>query len=696
MSHETIIDDVLEQERLAEDAAEKRRKAVENEKEHIKDWFEKIDQAIKHDKWFRERWLKDRVAARGQSKSAVSVNLISAIMAVLAAFLYAKNPDVSVIPSDSVDDERLPLYRRFGETIQVVVSRMYKDANLKKTAKRWIRGTQTVGIAWVKVMIQTRTEKSPLMANRINDLQDQINNINAKQIRLKLDDEQEGILISELQSNITAAQEGQEISVAEGLVLDYMDPSDVIVAPDCGEVENYLAAPWIVFRLYKNIDEILAITGWTTEEELACLKTANRFFKRPREDGDKGHGTGAYVKATSDEAESKSGFYMIYEAWSLADGVVYTLLDGCKERWAKERFAPVTGKRFYPCFSLAFHYIDGERYPQSDVHQLTKLQEEYNESRSDFRIHRQRARPGTIFNEAAVEEPSVRKLSTSVILEYIGVKFIKREPDINKIFFNKRYPPVDIGLYDTSHIQRDMEKVSGAQEALQQSIVVEKTATEAEIQEEGRGVRSGAKTDDLEDALTELSEYVIQVALQLLDIADAERYAGPQAMWLNLSVDEALQLFNITIKAGSTGKPKAKTDRVIWPSLMPVILDLIRMIGEFRLKGEEWAAKPIIAVLKETLSRADDTASIDMFLPVPPPEAIERSNQADPQAEAKTKLDTAGSIEKAASAVEKLPSLVFSPQVRALLGFEEQQEATVQDISGALQQPAIEGPDPLS
>ncbi len=693
------IDGVISQidrEALDRETEDQRIKQIQAQREHIDGWFEKIKRAKKHDKYFRERWNSDRKVARGEYNSPVSVNLISAIMEVLSAFLYAKNPDISVKPSESVDRARMTSYREFANTIEITASRMLKDAKLKKKAKRWIRGAQTVGIGWIKAIIQTRTEKEPLMASRINDLTDQIENIRAKQIRIKFTDEEEGVLISELQSNIKAAEERLEISVAEGLVLDYMDPADVIVAIECGEVENYLEAPWITFVAYKNEDQVLAITKWETEKEVDRLKAANRYTQRPRkgDDDDKNQG-GSYVLNNDEETESTDGFFLIYEIWSLDDGVVYTLIDGINEHWARERYVPVTGKRFYPGFSLAFHYIDGERYPQSDVNQLQKLQEEYNEVRSDFRTHRKRAKPGTIFDEMNVDSDSVKKITGSTTEEYTGVKLIKNLP-LDQVFFSKKYSPIDVGLYDTTPIQKDMEKMSGAQEALQSSVSVEKTATEATIQEAGRGARTDARVDDLEDALTELSEYVIQVGLQLLDQADAERYAGPGAVWLNLTTDQALTLFNITIKAGSTGKPKAKADREVWGTLLPLILNLVENIAKARAEGKEWAAKPLIALLKETLDRLDDHADIEMFVPIVPDEEVEAANKPDPEAEAKVRLDTASSIDKAASAVEKLPSLVFSPEVRALLGIAEQQELTMDSISGALQgAPQVEAPNPI-
>ena len=70
----------------------------------IKKWQDKVARARKHDQSAREQWADDRRVARndppeGQTPWLVDTNLIGAIMEVLAAFLYAINPDVSVRPS---------------------------------------------------------------------------------------------------------------------------------------------------------------------------------------------------------------------------------------------------------------------------------------------------------------------------------------------------------------------------------------------------------------------------------------------------------------------------------------------------------------------------------------------------------------------------------------------------------------------
>ena len=150
------------------------------------------------------------------------------------------------------------------------------------------------------------------------------------------------------------------------------------------------------------------------------------------------------------------------------------------------------------------------------------------------------------------------------------------------------------------------------------------------IQESGFGARTGARLDELEDALTDMSEYAGQLALQFLSIEDARKYAGPNAEWQQLSTEDAFTTFYIDIKAGSTGKPQEQPDREQWGTLMPLIREVIDRIGAARMQGQEWAAKPWIALLKETFNRLDDHADIEEFLPVvpeqllnaPPPEPI--------------------------------------------------------------------------
>ena len=674
--------DPIQAEMEAQDEAEQKRQAAEERKRQhealVTKWADKVKRARKHDQKARERWADDRRVARGEPPNGekpwlVFTNLIAPILEVIASFLYAKNPDVSIRPSpsaDRTDPELKKNVRAIANTLEVIVSRLFKDAGLKRVAKRWVRGSMTVGVSWIKAAMQTRTERDPITEKQINDLQNNLARMESLQKKLaEGETDDSDTTKAEIESQIVALQGQMERQVAEGLVLDLMAPEDVVVAPDCGEVENYLNAPWIAFDFYKDRDEALQLTGWTCEK----LKQANTYTQRPRKgEEDEGGGNTStqwmqFDSSDDDGAENAEGFYRFTEIWSLRDGVVYTYVEGIAKEWAREPYAPRTGARFYPCFMLAFHPIDGDRWPQSDVFQLKNLQEEYNRIRSNYALHRMRALPGVLFDKAAIRPESMKDVAKSETQEYTGIEAVQPGTDLRQALWPKVYNQIDPGLYNTEIITQEMEKVSGAQDAMQGGIQVEKTATEAQILESGRGARTGARLDTLEDTLTELAEYTMQLALLTFDQADAMRYAGPQAVWMDMTTDEALSLFSLEIKAGSTGKPKALSDRESWGTLMPLIEGMIDRVGQAKMQGQDWAAQPWIELLRESSKRLDDPLEIEKFIPEVPPEVVQAMTNQPPskKEEAETRNEDADTLKKLAETLEKNP-LFVTPAARIM------------------------------
>lgn len=642
---------------------------------HIEQWHGKIRRTRKHDKLARERWADDRKVARGESEWKVSANLIGAIMEVLAAFLYAKNPDISAKPSPSADRANLGQYNAVAETLEIVVSRLLRDAGLKRIAKRWVRQAMTVGIGWIKVAMQTRMERDPIIEERINDLRENVAALQALQAEIDSGEKgEEDASLSILDAKRKALEAQLERQIAEGIVLDLMAPEDVLVAPECGEVEGYLSSPWIAFDLYKSREETIAIMGLQSEEDMQCLSECNVYTQKPRHGETDEGGNGNWVLQTDDpdgeeKVEDQGAFFRFTEIWSKTDGVVYTILDGLNKRWARDPYAPRTGARFYPCFQLAFHYIDGERWPQSDVGQLKSLQDEYHQIRSNFHEHRRRSIPGVLFDATQIEEGSITKVVDGQVQEWVGIKPLTAGIDLRQAMWPKTYSPVDPYLYNTDPITQEMEKISGAQDAVQGGLPVEKTATEAQIMEAGRAGRTSARMDNLEEALTEMAQYVAQLAILTMDVEQIRRYAGPKALWPDFTVEEAFNLFFIEIKAGSTGKPKASSDREAWATIMPMIERLIDRVGHARMQGQEWAASPWIALLNETARRLDDFADMEKFLPVPPEEflaQLQQQNQPSEAEKAAVGKDKAAGLDHLADAVDKNPLFFATPATQIM------------------------------
>jgi hypothetical protein len=153
--------------------------------------------------------------------------------------------------------------------------------------------------------------------------------------------------------------------------------------------------------------------------------------------------------------------------------------------------------------------------------------------------------------------------------------------------------------------------------------------------------------------------------LLTMDQADAMRYAGPNAVWMDMSVDEALSLFSIEIKAGSTGKPKALSDREAWGTLMPLVEGMIDRIGNAKMMGQDWAAQPWIELLRESSKRLDDPLEIEKFIPEVPPEVVQANTNQEPSEKEKAEVrnEDADTLKKLSETLEKNP-LFVNPAAR--------------------------------
>lgn len=597
--------------------------------ELVAQWQTRLRQGETHDENIRKRYAEDRKVARGESDWLVDTNLVGAILEILGSFVYAKDPDFDVRVSESVNNTRAAKLSEATDTLRIVTSRVLRDAGLKRKAKRWVRSAMTVGAGWLKPALATRTHRDPVVQSEINSLQENLQRLAVLEANLAEGEVCDELAAkAEIEANLVALQAKLERQVATGLVLDFFAPDDVQVSPECGELVNYLESPWIAYRTYKSKTEAQAITGWSAEQ----MKSATVYLQRERKgrNSEALPGVVEWIKATDPSAETTDGFVCFREIWSRRDGVVYTLIEGVNDRWARDPFAPVTGSRFYDGFLLGFHYIDGERHPQSDVHQLKSLQDEYGRTRSNFANHRMRSVPYNVWDAGEVDPKEMDKLNNAAALENIAIDFKGSGGPMQNRVMRMSATPIDPAQYSTQPITVDMEKVSGAQDAMQSGVAVEKTATEAQIQNTGFGARVGSRRDEIEDVLSELGLWTAQVLLQVLPEDVVVRIAGIDAVWPKLTVDEVMEGFDIQVKAGSTGKPNLAADRAAWSTLLPLIEKMITVVGNFRMQGPmmDWAAKPYVAMLTRTFELLGMPDDVEKYLPKPDPAAVLLANAA--------------------------------------------------------------------
>ncbi len=587
----------------------------------IKSLVSEYKAARAFDEGARKQYISDRKMASGRTTKnwASDANLIGTFIDILVSFLYARDPDVSALPAEVVGDTNQDSVD-FAKTISLVVRRLWKKGRLKKSARKLVRSSLSVGPGWLKVIMTHETRKDPEVQAQLNDLEDNVARLKAKQIELQegeLDDDEISVKLQEKKLLQESLQAKLEVAHRHGLAMDFVQADDMQVSLDVADLTDYLDADWNANEIYVRTNALRTRFPRLTKEN---AESAAVFYQRKVRTKDEDTGVRRtigvrYERSTDAGTGDEVTFARVVELWDNRDNHVKTFVDGVS-RWAVTPYPPpYATSRFYPYFLLALFEVDGERHPQSLSERLTKLQEEYSSKRSNSRLAAERSVPGVLFDAQGIGPEDVRKIEQSVHQEYTGLNPTKGD-DIRKLFAEKPIGRADPLIYSTEPTLRDMERVSGVQEALSSAVSIRKTATEAKIQDTGFASRTSADRDLLEDLLRELAEYTTELSIQALPVAFVQRIAGPRAFWPEgMDVEDLITLAELDIEAGSTGKPDAENLRASWSTLLPLITSIMTQIQQAQFMGNLPLAEALKNLLRETMSRLDERINIDQFIP---------------------------------------------------------------------------------
>lgn len=660
----------------------------EREAQDVKRWFKRIMQARKFDEVSRRQYAKDRRYARGDSGFDVDANIAGTNIDILESFLYAKNPDIDITPApcaeppdagaledaarqqviaspqaqlaqqaamlgpeaeamagqaveQAVKAKVVELQERYAsrardvramaETLEIITSRMWRDAGLKRRGRAWVRSALSVGIGVIKASWQERTAPSAETTTAINDLQRDIARIRAMEEALSEDTDNEA-LIAQYERELARLQQQPEPVVARGYVIDVVQPENWQVAPG-GSISDYVDAPWIAERIPMRLEDATADFALTAEQAKKATKYKARKPVMGRDvtpavdDAISAADADSYVTTTTPNASvdgESDDFVMVWEVWDRDGGCVLTGIEGCPF-WVKQPWVPAATERFYPYFGFLISEVDGQRHPQSLIARTAKLLDEYNRIGTAERDHRKRMMPQMMFDSEQVSSETAKKLTGGAVGEWVPVQTTGQKT-MGEIAIPKPYNPIDPGLYDRNRITSEIERLWGVQEALSGAVNVAKTATEAEIQQTGFQARSGGRRDAMEAALGELAHYTAEVARAHVTLEDAQAIAGPDAFWPKYGgPDDLRSLLSVDIRAGSSGKPNTSAEKEAWAATLPMLQQGVMQIAQLRNSPPSEVADALAELMRITVERSGDRIDITQLLPkagpAPMPEA---------------------------------------------------------------------------
>lgn len=573
-----------------------------DEKALVKKWTERIDAALKRtDKVFKQFESNRKLLAGknpGDEQKKTRANLHFANMASMLPQVYAKDPEFSCQPTPGVSPDQAANIKAFSETAQKVITKLLvKDARLKRASKKLIRSAFATSIGWWKASWQEERGKDPLILQRLDDTQDNIERIKRllEQVNDPAQQSEHEAKIAELHQTVQGLETQQEITVARGMALDFVMSEDILVLDESVRaITDYLASSAMAHRV------------WFTAEAFEA-----QFGYKPKKAKSYTEKNGSIEKGEAD----KSSLFCVWEIWDKASSRIYLLCDGEEGFCAPPKSPDWTGKRWYPFFGIVFNEIDGSFYALSDIELSEKLVEEYNRNREDFVRDRKGALPLNVVREGgSLTDQDIKNLKNREGGDIIVIKGVGSTALSNDIFSGS-LATLNPENYDTAPARQDMEMVLGGGDASRGSVMKAKTATEAEILSQGLRGRSAERQDTMEDVLNELGPYALEMFLRKLTKQEVMNIAGPDAVWPDLSIDEVFSVVNVEVRGGSTGKPDRLQEQDRWIKLLPIIEKTMQTVADLREKGQDQLADTTIELARETLRRFDERLDIEQFMP---------------------------------------------------------------------------------
>ena len=613
--------------------AQEIREAPQEPDKLAKEWSRRIEAARKHWSRFYKRCEHNRAlvngfdwSADGDSEAVIPLraNLIGAAIDSVLPSLYARNPEMSVVPVCKSKEEAKRL-ETFTDTLGTVLNTYLERGRLKKRAKAAVRAALTCSYGILKVVYQRSLEDDPIILGRLQDAQDNLARIDGLLSRIADGDEQAyqlEVLRKQLEQTVKGLEADAEARRVDGLVIDRVLTDQLIIDPTIAEFDDYAQADWMcqvvpmrrqtVEETYKIKVKATATIYESSLQKAICAASERKTLQK----------TGADETDDDDQVA-------VLEIWDRVSQRVYTMVEGC-DYFIREPYSPEkVGARWYPYFLLSYKATDGRFVSESLVDLMEKLQAEHNETRETFVAHRKLCKPGYVAS-ADVDQRSIERFTDSVLGEVTVLRNSDGQ-DVRNLITAKQFPPIDPQVYDTSLIRQDIEQCTGLQDAMRSTVVQAKTATEAQIMQQGLSGRVASFRDDVEDWLQEIAQYSAQVLLRELEEVDVARIMGdpvtqvdplsgvtfvvdcPYEWPMGLSAEQVNRLIRIKITAGSTGAPDKLSQQENWQKILPTLQGLVQVL--YQLKPQGFDTTPIETLLRETVKRFDDRIDADQLIP---------------------------------------------------------------------------------
>ncbi len=458
-------------------------------------------------------------------------------------------------------------FDRVGRTLEIVYLHQVGEQSqrFKARMKQQVRRALTTGVGYVKIGYQRSMKMEPDIQRQHEDATNRLAQI--RQLSADLHDDEIQPEDAETDSLISMLRDFERqpmMLVREGLTFNF--PRSTAIIPDqrLEYLPTFAGCEYVTEEFMLTQAQIQQVYGVHVSSSAIAFEKTDSTGAEFRQQ---------IFKPTG--AEKSFTFYRVWQAWSKAEGLVYTLCEGHHEFLEEPREPDVYIEQFFPWFPIVTNAMDDDDdpFPISDVKLMMPMQEELNRGREGLREHRFAARPKTVTAAGMLTNPDKAKLQNHEANAIIELQSLAPGAKVDDLLQPYKGPPIDPNLYETGPVFQDILRVLGKQEA-NIGGVNNATATENSIAESSRLEAQGSESDDLDEVLTELARAGGAILLLNMSEETVKQIAGDGAIWPQVNRETVAEEIYLEAEAGSAGRPNQSADLQTLERVIPLAIQI--------------------------------------------------------------------------------------------------------------------------
>lgn len=530
------------------------------------------------------------------------------------------------------------LIEKVARTGELLISEQWgeQSPDMIISAKQAVTRTITSRVAFCKVLYRRDMENVASDNTNNMDFADKISQLKQRLAELENEiltpDAPENSEIEILKENIKdelqdLMENGGQMVSDEGIVLDWLQATSVIIDRRCKCMKEFIGAHWIAHEMLMSVQECESKYGVSLRNSGAKIysETGDGFTTEDRTDYE-----------NDDKGYAKKFKNMKVCVWEIQDkdtGTCYTICDGVKDFLKEPYELEPEVNRFWSIVPLTFNSQEVENndpdndatiYPRSDVRLMMPMQINVNTAGQEKRKHRSANRPAWVgvkdkFASTAGQsdlEKLARPRDGHDVLMLQGLNSGEKIQD-----FIQPLPkqPFDQWLYDNGQDTQAMMLATGMQASDIGDQRPDEKATGQNIAAQARATSEASNIDDLNFFFTTIAQMMWEMLIspEGMQTQMVQKKVGKGAVWADVPIkrqDIANSIF-FKIEAGSMGRPNQQAELQKIQVLSPQILQMLQMMG----RSPEPFLKRVIRAFDANID-VDDLLKEAQVLPPPAPQ----------------------------------------------------------------------------